>query len=213
MGRSVITDRCYATAALNASTPNSKDFAAALSVLAGVKIRKARAFCGLDANATCSHGAEKRLAEARDRWRGRVLGVDHDTIRSAVYRFGHVWTVDHGLQEVERSLPLPQVVICERSAPSAQGFLAARVSQQPYKLIPGRELDPGALIEGVPWRAMFVVYVGPGTSDDLLLWTAMLGRACRGSLLGVPDAVCAVVHPSRLGAAMKAFGGWQQLVR
>jgi len=141
---------------------DSGSYAAALGVLAGVKLRKARIYCGLDGG-QFSAAARVRLDAAKVRYDHVVPCVGASDVRSAVGAIGRCFIFGSYRMRSE-VLPSmfggPTFAVQENSAESAHGALAAQFKLPVAGVIAGA-LDPAALLhEFMAQRVLPAGYVG-----------------------------------------------------
>lgn len=222
-----IHDLHRAAMAMARATKDSAVYAAALSVLAGVKLRKTRVFCGLD-EGRLSGPARVRLVTAKARYDHVVPCASGTDVRSAIATIGRCFTFgSYGMAGMALTTGGSVFMVHENSAPSAHGSLAAQFKLPVASVIAGK-LDPDELLRAflttheleVPlerpaWFAGTIVTAvpyleSPAAQDELLLWTGKLLRSCGPvSFEGATFRALAVVDPRcvcREGALRRAFG-------
>jgi hypothetical protein len=205
--------------------PSSPNYARALAVLAGVKCRKARMFCGLD-EGTVSEAARIRLEAARTRWTGVIPCSSPMEIWSTMHTHGR--TFAFGTRPLaDRIVGTMHTAICdavliqESGAPGALGALVAALGL-PAPVVGAGPVDPTGMVlahraSASRWRMRpLVVVVTVGSEqggDDLAAFAARLLPCADGLNLERRLAVCVVVDPRDEALAARHFRGVDGIVR
>lgn len=200
-------------------------YARALAVLAGVKCRKARVFCGLD-DGTISDGARLRLDAARARWTGVVPCRTAVEIWGTIGAFGRTFAfgtppiADRIVRAMHAAMG-DAVLIDEGGAPGALGALAAAIGL-PTPVVGAGPVDPTGMVlahrDGATRMRQrplaIVVTVGSERGgDDMAAFAARLLLCADGWHMQRRLSVCVVVDPRDEALAARHFRAIDGIIR